>query len=590
MVRMMIPAMVLLLSLIPVDAGDFDSGGGPVPRKLIQTGWDRPTPSVLLRNLAAREALPFQGMGITIIGVDDAGQPVPMRDAGTGRPWKRSWFQAQIDTLRQIHSEKLTDNFLYLDLSPPPEDFVDAFDDAGWKQIVDHLRIAAWIAKEGGLKGIMFDPEAYRGSVIKYQNRLHKDRSFAEYAAKVRERGRQCMVAMAQEYRDMTFFTLFMHSGIAMGAFGLDPRDGLESSGYSLYPAFINGWLDAVPPTLRIVDGFEMAYPHSSELQYLKHANAMRNASLALVAPENRAKYRAQVQTGLAIYLDAFVRYPAADVHADVWTDPPLTGPVQERLTAAVISAFEVVDEYVWVWCESYRWLRVSPHARGAQATWEEAMPGITEALRKATRPETRALERAAREFAIRQRKAALRGVPIRNLIANGDFNNGAAPSARPAVDRVWGKPATVQGGPEGWTTWNAAESAGEFGRATHGHSGFSSAQVVGAGDAAFTQRVNVAPFRFYRISAWIRSIGAGHADVRMRWLDEHGMVLTMEATPSPLTPEGPPTDGWQEVSGIVRCPQGALQLEVRLAVTDQEATTDVVWFDDVALYAIDVN
>lgn len=581
--------VVPVLLQMAAAADSVDSGGGPIRKKLIQTGWDRPTPSVLLRNLEAREALPFVGMGVKIIGTDDEGGPVRMRDAGNARPWKRAWFQAQVDTLRQIRSTKLTDNFVYVDLSPAKAEFVDAFDDAGWEVVVDHLRIAAWLAREGGLKGIMFDPEAYRGSIVKYRNRLHTDRSFDEYAAKVRQRGREIMRAMASEYPDMTFFTLFMHSGIAMGAFGLDPREGLEHASYSLYPAFINGWLDAIPPTMCIIDGFEMAYPHSSELQYLKHVNAMRNASLALVDPANHTKYRAQVRAGLAIYLDAFTKYPMADVHADVWTDPPLTGTINERLTAAVMSALEVVDEYVWVYSETYRWLPGSQHSRGAVRTWEEALPGVTEALRRASVAEERALARAEKEFRIRERKEALRGIPMRSLVVNGDFNNGAPGTARPAVDRPRGKPIVVREAAEGWRTWNGPGSAGLFTRGYSGHGGFGSAQISAAAEGGFVQDVEASPYRFYKVRGWVRSMGVGEASIRLSWLDAEGEPMVKVATPV-LVPEGSPHEAWRRISGVVRCPAEGQSLRVRLTVSGQTSDAHVVWFDDVEVFHIDVN
>src|SRR6185437_14790587 len=133
---------------------------------------------------------------------------------------------------------------------------------------------------------IMFDPESYSSSVINSNSRRHKEKSFEEYAAKVRQRGREMMQAMAGEYPDMVFFTLFMNSGTALGALGGDPREAMKlNTHYALYPAFVNGWLDAVPQGVTIVDGFEMAYPHSDEAQYLKHVNAIRNTELGLVSP-----------------------------------------------------------------------------------------------------------------------------------------------------------------------------------------------------------------------------------------------------------------------------------------------------------------
>ncbi|NPV46799.1 MAG: hypothetical protein HPY69_07565 [Armatimonadetes bacterium] len=38
---------------------------------------------------------------------------------------------------------------------------MDWFDDPAWENIEDHWRIAAWLARQGNLKSILFDPERY---------------------------------------------------------------------------------------------------------------------------------------------------------------------------------------------------------------------------------------------------------------------------------------------------------------------------------------------------------------------------------------------------------------------------------------------
>ena len=59
-----------------------------------------------------------------------------------------------------------------------------------------------------------------------------------------------------------------------------------------LWPAFINGLMDALPPGARLVDGNEHAYRYEAERgDFFKSATVQRARALSLIAPENRAKY-----------------------------------------------------------------------------------------------------------------------------------------------------------------------------------------------------------------------------------------------------------------------------------------------------------
>ncbi len=546
-----------------------DIGGGPAPKKLIAVGWDSPSPDILLANLKRIEETPFSGVRVQLKTKDHEGKKITLRNLFTAVPWKEEWFQQDIELLQKAKSEKLTDNFL----SVGPGPAIDWFDDDGWKQVVEHFRLAARIAKEGSLKGLIFDPETGRAApAFSYLKQSQREKySFAEYSAKARERGRQVMEALRREYPDMTIFTLFMNSGLAFGSLGSDPRDGIEGSHhYNLYPAFVNGWLDTLPPTMTIVDGAEYAYPHSSEIQYLKHGNAIRNTTIAFVAPENRAKYRAQVQVGLAIYMDAYVGAPIENIHSDVFMDPPIEGRLVDRLQSALISAQEVVDQYVWVWGEQYRWWptdakRVQPQS------WDDILPGASNALRKGMDPEERMLARADREFAIRERKLALRGGAIDNLIQNGTFGSAAK-----------GNSITL-------TSWTTNQAKGSDGVLRHdarfGYRGNGSARMEGAANAAFSQEVEIIPYRFYKLRIRVRQMGVGQPEIRVRWVTQDGNDTTKI-----FTPLQSPRDGWQLVQTVLHAPWDGTKVILELAVKDQRSPDDVIWFDDVELIPIRVN
>lgn len=564
-----------------------DSGGGPIRKKLIELGWGSLTPARFHEHLAVVEKSPFDGVGLKIAGQDDAGKPVGLFQLCIPRPWKQEWFQGEVDILKKINSAMVGESFASISLSVSPADFADAFDDDGWKIIVEHFRIAAWIAKQSGLKGLMFDPEGYGSTVISSKSRKHPEKSFEEYAAKVRQRGREVMAAMAGEYPDMVFFTLFMNSGTALGALGGDPRETMQGNvRYALYPAFVNGWLDAVPPALTIVDGFEMAYPHSDEAQYLKHVNAIRNTTLALVAPENRRKYRGQVQAGLAIYLDAFAGMPKVDAHGDVYTDPPLEGSLVGRLNQAASAALDAADEYVWIYGEQYRWW---PDATNPEKTryWGDILPGVRETLGSIRDPYFRRIQRAEKEFAVAERKAAARGRPLRNLLKNGDFNNGADQGASPAPAERGSLIAK-----ETFTDWTVSpEAKGTAQRAIWGYAGYGSAAISGNG--AITQDVKVKAGGIYKLRAWARrTVGNSEARLGWRWQsDDAGAAPGIKELTAMTDRSGnvDATGRWKLLSTTLQVPPKATSLIVELGAGFQDAKS-TVWFDDVELFQIDVN
>jgi hypothetical protein len=277
-----------------------------IRKKLIATGWDQPDSQRLLARLAEMEKRPFDGVVLEASGRTPEGRACPLRETFGKEERRREWFQSSVDQLRSCKFTRFTDNFAAVGANPGS---VDWFDDEGWRQIVDHWRIAAWLAKQSGLKGLLFDPEPYTPphSQFSYASQERRSRhSFKEYAAKARQRGRQVMQAVVEQYPGITIFCYFMNSVCATATGRADPGPALAAQGYGLYPAMIDGWLDAAPPTVTLVDGCESAYLYNSRQQFLESAVEIKGACQELLSPENRAKYRAQVQVGFGMYLDAY--------------------------------------------------------------------------------------------------------------------------------------------------------------------------------------------------------------------------------------------------------------------------------------------
>jgi hypothetical protein len=536
-------------------------------KKLIATGWDKADPERLRQNLAEMEKRPFDGVVIEVEGKVDGKRRVAMRQTFSAEPWQREWFESEVNTIRQCRFKRFTDNFVTVGANPGN---VDWFDDAGWRVIVEHWRIAAWLARASGFRGLLFDPEPYTKpwSQFRYGAQPERDRhSFDDYCAKARQRGREVMRAVADEFPDMVLFCYFMNSVCAAATRQDDPRPVLARHGYGLLPAFVDGWLDAVPPGVTMVDGCESAYRYNSVEQYLEAALLIKGACQRLVSAENRARYRAQVQVSFGIYLDAY-----SNPKSSSWYVDGLGGSRVERLGANVRTALRAADEFVWVYGEKNRWWP-TPNTGVRAETWEEALPGCEAELGFARDPAGWA----------RERVAALRAAgKLVNLARNGGFAADEATGGDGRAAEVWkeGRP------PAGWTSWQEEALKGTFtwDRET-GATGKGSARAAGVSNGCFMQRYDARPGERYAVRAMRRLRGKGEASIRVRWQTAEEKWIA-EARDVSIFCAGP-REEWSEMFGVVEVPEGADKLVILLGVAGQTSPDDVAWFDDVELYKL---
>jgi hypothetical protein len=557
---------IIVLVLLAAASAGAERPDIHIRKKLIATGWDHPDAEQLSKQLAEMQKRPFDGVVLELTGRTAEGKPCSLRETFSKAKWRREWFQGSVAQLRSCKFTHFTDNFVTVGANPGDADW---FDDEGWQQIVEHWRIAAWLAKQSGLKGLLFDPEPYTPphSQFHYSAQPQRNKhSFNEYAAKARQRGREVMQAVAEEYPGITLFCYFMDS-ICVSATGrADPRPSLAVQGYGLYPAMIDGWLDVIPSTVTLVDGCESAYLYNSRQQFLESAIAIKGVCQELVSAENRAKYRAQVQVSFGMYLDAYWNPKTSP-----WYIDGLGGPRAERLRANTTAALATADEYVWVYGERFRWWP-TPNQGVRPQSWPEALPGSEEALRYARDP----LDYARTEMA--RAKAAGRLV---NLARNGDFSALTAMSMDGAEQR-WRE----GGPPAAWSTWQREDSKGTFTWDREaGAAGKGSAKATHVADGCFLQTYKAAPGQRYAIRAVCKTHGNGSAWLRVRWQTADGR-WTAEAQDRLFYGE-PSRDAWQQLFGVVEVPEGAGRLLILLGVGGQAAADDAAWFDDVELYQL---
>lgn len=338
----------------------------PIVKKVIEFGWDVATPAYLRDHVRDMERRPFDGVIFRL-----------PEEVGAARVFEtRQWARVsqnqirlaeEVDTAGQIQWERFTDNFIVIYAASS----MDWFSDDDWEQVLANLRYVARVANVAGCKGLCWDAEPYGNNPWIYarQPRAHQH-SFHDYMKMVRQRGAQFMRAFAQEMPGKKLISLRLLSDFVDGSpfsnhaiieFDNAKREQLiESAYYGLHPDFFNGLLDAIPSDIGMTDGNEDAYYYTSQLDFYRSYHTLKQRVLPLVAPENRAKYKAQVDVSQALYMDyVFARL-------DSLYHFPLELPRQSHMLTPeeramwyehnVYYGLVTAEEYVWLWNESMNW------------------------------------------------------------------------------------------------------------------------------------------------------------------------------------------------------------------------------------------
>ena len=212
----------------------------------------------------------------------------------------------------------------------------------------------------------MFDTEQYEGvGDFDYRKQKHKDKkTFAEYQAKVRQRGREWVTAVNKHYPDISILVPFGHELSLCRA--QKPGDR-STAKYGLLGDFLDGVLDASAGGTVLVNGWEFAYPYRERKQFEQAYHTITREALGWTALP--AKYKARVRAGFGVWMDHREGgWDVADVTKNYFTPA--------AFESAVRSAMGVSDGYVWIYTERPKWW-----------TGEMLPPAYAEALAKARKP-----------------------------------------------------------------------------------------------------------------------------------------------------------------------------------------------------------
>jgi hypothetical protein len=280
-------------------------------KKYIFSGWDLGdvTPQEILDNADKFGKSGCDGVTVSLGSVmPSAGGKVKRALHVAEMPrWRDENIGAMKPVLREFSKYRgLNHSFFRITLAPRKAR-IQWTDDAAWKLYADNVAFAAELAKEVGFQGVVADFEDYwRKKQFRHNG---DDPAWGETKKLARSRAREVFSRVFAAYPEIVILTFQLLTTDVSYARMADPVAHMETK-RDLWPSFVNGILDVMPPSAKIVDGNEsFAYgAKASKLDFYRSVRDQIIGVLPLVDECNRVKYRSQLSVGFGLYLDSYDR------------------------------------------------------------------------------------------------------------------------------------------------------------------------------------------------------------------------------------------------------------------------------------------
>ena len=342
--------MFLIILYLPIKAVETKV----TAKKLIEYGWNAPTPNFFRQHIRAMEQIPFDGVAVKL----NAGKEVFKTTA-----YPDTAFTQDRQDLAATKSSHLTDNFLVMWSGIEPG--WDWFNDADWAAAEKNIRNFAKTAKAGRFRGVLFDSEPYIGSSWNYSKQPQQQtKTFSEYQQQVRKRGAQFMTALQSELPGTQVLTLGLLSWMKhLWLAKMEPaklQQELAKHNYGLWPVFINGMLDVVQSSSEIVDGNEWSYYFSQAAEFDKAHDSIFKDARIFVDRINDKKYTKNVKLGQSVFFDLLLAlFPDRAKDSLYGKVLPYFLSQSDRLLLLehnLYHALRTTDRYAWVYGENIDW------------------------------------------------------------------------------------------------------------------------------------------------------------------------------------------------------------------------------------------
>ena len=523
-------------------------------KKYISFGWEykRLSAQDILDNADKFRNTGIDGIGIYLCATNSAGKE--LKFITVGDKWEREAFKPQIPVFRKILQVPQLSESFFVGFGSSRKRF-DWKDDAAWANLANSMSVLGWLTRETGVKGISCDFEDYFGQW--QYTRLDTDPEWGELVPLVRKRGAQVFGALFKEnpalkvlfYWILCFDTEYLttHDPIAMARQNGD-----------LQPAFFNGILDVMPETARLINGDEHTY-RAEAVKRDFHESFVNQRTICplLVAPEHKAKFLRLTQVSFAMYYDMFI-----NDEKSFWYFPPIDGSRAEHFRRNLLSATRLADEYVWIWGEknpTIHWEKAHIEARVRNtATWEEAIPGITEAQLCCKDPDW---------GAARRMESLRKAGKLVSLNAN--------PACKPKGEAAGKLPAP-------YYFWKGGKDKGEiFLDTANGCGDNTSITVKNCSNAcALYSAGKFKPGEMYVYEIDVK----GNPVIKLNFQKDGQWVRGMQ-TVAPLIGK-PDANGWRKARGVVVMPANTDTFVVKMSTERINGPTQS-WFDNINVYRL---
>jgi len=357
-------AIVALAWVVP--PGAATSGGRKPPaapaKKLIEMGWDEPDTKFMRRHIAQLEASPFDGVVFHVnVRLNDGTIGASVWNCWGHRTFTGDEFHSAIEDLRATPFRKLKHNFMRFNVTPGDIDWFDDF-----SSVIANARLAARVARAGSCDGILFDTEPYAGPVFDYRRQRDVSRrSFDEYAAQVRRRGREVMEAFQSELPDLVVFYTFGYSHVWwQSRYGKDPLTAVQ---LGLLPAFLDGMLEGARGRSRFVDGHELGYSYRDPGNFPDALATMKTRVFAIVSDDST--YARRYSAGFGLWMDY-----QSDERGWDQTNQDRNWHTPKSFERSLRLAFDASDEYVWLYSQKPRWWTEGGGTKDLPAAYDQAV------------------------------------------------------------------------------------------------------------------------------------------------------------------------------------------------------------------------
>ena len=334
-------------------------------RKLIEWGWDEPDTAFLRANIRGMETTPFDGCVFSVRhGAGGRGGSFTWEFWGRRRFDRADVAHAFAD-LRETRFRRFREMFLRVNVTPGDLDWFDDF-----SSVIANARLAGELARAGRARGVLLDVEQYQGQLFEYRRQgLAGSRSWREYAACARRRGREIMAAFQEGNPGLTVFLTFGYTlPWVLSEHGRRP---LSEAPYGLLAPFLDGMLDAARGTARLVDGFELSYGYRAQPQFSTARRLFEEGVLPIV--RDPARYGRRMRLGFGLWLDY-------DWRRQGWNsaDPGMNYFAPQAFAEALRAAWVLADEYVWIYGETPRWWGRSDPKKTVPETYDRLIRAVT--------------------------------------------------------------------------------------------------------------------------------------------------------------------------------------------------------------------